>query len=205
MKQWMKQPAFVILLVASLLLVGVFIGYGVLAQGSEPVANERVEDGGGKTGQILGLTPEQLPALQPPDLTPLYHFAGALSNEMTTPKKATVVQCTNVHDTISTMIEVQLFDYDAADVFTATTRVSPLGSATFESIPVAHYFADVIMYADAVDQGYGRILAEHSKVICTVQTIDPSSSPPNWSFDIPVYTRAFGGAFLPAIMRSATP
>jgi hypothetical protein len=205
MKQRMKQPALVIILVASLILVGVFVGHAVLAQRSEPVANERVEGVGGKTGQILGLTPEQLPALQPPDRTPLYHFSGALSNNLTTPEKATVVQCTNVDDIDSTVVEVQLYDYDAQDVFTATISVGPFRTVTFESIPVAHYYADAFINAGAVDQGYGRILTEHSNVICTVQTIDPNNSPPNWSFDIPVYSRGFGGAFLPAIMKNATP
>jgi hypothetical protein len=100
---------------------------------------------------------------------------------------------------------VQLFDWDAFDVFTASLTVMPFRTVTFESIPIAHYYADVFMNAGTVDQGYGRILTEHSNVICTVQTIDPNSSPPSWSFDLPVYTRGFGGAFLPAIMRNANP
>jgi hypothetical protein len=205
MKQWMKQPAFVALLVASLVLVGVFVGHGVLAQRPELVADDRVEGAGGKTGQILGLTPEQLPALQPPDRTPLYHFAGALNNDSTTPEKATVVQCTNVDQADATVVEVQLYDWDALDVFTATVYAGPFRTVTFESIPIAHYYADVFISAGTVDQGYGRILTEHSNVICTVQTLDPGNSPPNWSFDIPVYSQGFGGAFLPAIMKNATP
>lgn len=205
MKQWMKQLAVLTLLVASVVLIGVFVGHGVWAQGSEPAANERVEGASGKTGQILGLTPEQFSALESTELTPLYHFAGALNNDLVTPNKATVVQCTNVDDTVSTQVEVQLFDYDAMDVFTATIRIGPFKTVTFESIPVAYYYADVFIFAGVVDQGYGRILAEHNKVICTVQTIDPINSPPSWSFDIPIYTSGFGGAFLPAILNNATP
>jgi hypothetical protein len=201
----MKQPVFALVLVIGLVAAGVFVGHGVFAQGGESATNERVEGTAGKTGQILGLTAEQLPALQPPDLTPLYHFAGALNKDTVTPNKATVVQCTNVDDTASTQVEVQLFDYDAGDVFTGTLNVAPLRTATFESIPVSFYLADLIMYAGTVDQGYGRILTEHSNVVCTVQTVDPTSSPPSWSFDIPVYTRGFGGAFLPSIMRDVTP
>jgi hypothetical protein len=201
----MKQPAFVLLLVISLVIAGVFVGHGVFAQGAESAANERVEGAAGKTGQILGLTPEQLPALQPPDLTPLYHFSGALSKDTVTPNKATVVQCTNVDTSVYTQVEVQLFDYDAGEVFTGTLNVAPLRTATFESVPVSFYLADLILYAGTVDQGYGRILTEHSNVVCTVQTVDPTSSPPSWSFDIPVYTRGFGGAFLPSIMRNAAP
>lgn len=205
MRQWMKQPALVLVLVISLVAAGVFVGHGVFAQGGERAVTERVEGAAGKTGQIRGLTAEQLPALQPPDLTPLYHFAGALSKDTTTPNKATVIQCTNVDDTDSAQIEVQLFDYDAQDVYTGTLDVAPLRTATFESIPVSFYLADLIMYAGTVDQGYGRILTEHSNIVCTVQTVDPTSSPPGWSFDIPVYTRGFGGAFLPSIMRNTTP
>jgi hypothetical protein len=205
MKQWTRQPAFVLVLVISVVAAGVFVGHAVFAQGAEPAANERVEGTAGTTGQIRGLTAEQLPALQPPGMTPLYHFAGALNKDTVTPNKATVVQCTNVDDTASTQVEVQLFDYDAADVFTGTLNVAPLRTATFESIPISFYLADLILYAGTVDQGYGRILTEHSNVICTVQSIDPTTSPPSWGFDIPVYTRGFGGAYLPSILRNATP
>jgi hypothetical protein len=205
MKRWIKQPILLSLMVTSLVLAGLLVGHAVFARWAERVDSERSEGEGGKTGQILGLTPEQLPVLQPPGLTPLYHFAGALSNNVTTPEKATVVQCTNVDDTVWTSVELQLFDFDALDVFTGTISVSPFRTVTFESIPVAHYYADIFINAGTVDQGYGRILTEHSNVICTVQTIDPGSSPPNWSFDIPVYTRGFGGAFLPAILRNAGP
>lgn len=205
MKQWMAQPGLAIFLIVSLALVGVLVGHGALAQGVEPAGSERIEGEGGKAGQILGLTPEQLSVLQPPDRTPLYHFSGALSNSVATIQKATVVQCTNVDDTLPTQVEVQLFDYDALDVFTATISVGPLRTVTFESIPVAHYQADVFINASPVDQGYGRILTEHSNVICAVQTVDPTSSPPSWSFDIPLYRRGVGGAFLPLLMNNMTP
>jgi hypothetical protein len=53
-----------------------------------------------------------------------------------------------------------------------------------------------------VAQGYGRILTEHNKVICIVQTIDPDGLPQTWGFDIPVYIGPFHSNFLPGILRS---
>jgi len=205
MKPWMKQLAVSILLVASTVLVVLFTVQGARAQDSGRAASDRAEGGEGMRGEIRGLTAEQLPALQPPDLTELYHFAGALNDDVSAVSKATVIQCTNLDDVAPTRIEVQLFTYNATDVYTGTTSVNPLHTATFESSQVPFYLADVFMAAGLLEQGYGRILTEHSNVVCTVQTVDPTTDPPNWSFDIPVYSRGFGGALLPMILRNATP
>jgi hypothetical protein len=194
-----------IFLAVVLALAGVFVGHAVLAQGPDSAPSERTEGSGGETGQVRDLTPEKLQALQAQDLNTIYHFAGALNDNAGSGGKATVVQCTNVDDTESTAIEVQLFEYDASAVYTGTVDVAPMRTATFESRQVPFYVADVFMNAGVVEQGYGRILAEHDNVICTVQTVDPDNSPPTWSFDLPLYVGPFSQAMLPAMMKDATP
>jgi hypothetical protein len=195
----------IVLLAGSLVLLVVLVGQGVGAQGTDIPVTDRTGEGSGKRGEIQGLTLEQLPALQPPDLTVLYHFAGVLNDDTTAVEKATVLQCTNVDDAKSAQIEVQLFDYNASSVYTGTINVAPFRTATFESMQVDFYLSDVLMDTGFLGQGYGRILTEHSNIICTVQTVDPNNDPPDWSFDIPVYTRGFGGALLPAVLKNATP
>lgn len=201
MKRWMKRPAIAVLFAVSLALFGLFAGYVVLAQGPASGPGERDEGNGGTTGQILEPTSEQLKALQTEELTPRFHFAGALNDTGTSSPKATVVQCTNTDDAEDTTIEVQLFQYNASAVYTGTINVEPMKTATFESSQVVFYSADVFLDAGFVEQGYGRILTEHANVICTVQTVDPENSPPTWSFDIPVYVGPFHNGFLPAVIK----
>jgi hypothetical protein len=202
---WTDKALHMILLASSLVVVVVLIGRGVGAQGSNTPITDRTGERDGKRGEIRGLTPDQLPALQPPELTVLYRFAGALNVDSGAVEKATVVQCTNIDDADSVQIEVQLFDYNALSVYTGTTSVDPFETATFESTQVEFYAADVFMNAGSVEQGYGRILTEHGNVVCSVQTVDPNNSPPTWSFDIPVYGQGLGGALLPTILKNATP
>lgn len=207
MKPLMERHALLLVLAAGLVLGGVLVAGAAVAQDAQAPAAapawRRAEGRGGRTGSIQGLTPEQLPALQPPDLTPLYHFAGALNRD-TDPPLATVVQCSNL-GADPTRIEVQLYDYDASDVYTGSIGVDPLHTATFESSPVSFYLADVPMVVGNVVQGYGRILAQHDDVVCTVQTVDPDGVPPAWAFDIPVYGESTYGLALPSILNNAGP
>jgi hypothetical protein len=166
---------------------------------------KRVEGIAGDTGQILNLSAEQLQAIQAQDERVLYHFAGALNRTEPPPARATVVQCTNVHDTALTEIELQLFNFDATDVYTGASEVEPLHTVTFESSSVLFYSADVLMSTGHLEQGYGRILTEHDQVICMVQTVDPEGVPPAWSFDLPLYIGPFHSSFLPAIMNHTIP
>lgn len=202
MKRWTKRPIIAMVLAVSLTCISLFAGYVVLAQGPESGSAERVEGTRGKTGQLLEPTSKQLQALQAENRSVQFHFAGALND--TGSDKATVVQCSNVDDTEATTIEVQLFEYNASSVYTGTVSVDPMETATFESSQVPFYFADVFMNAGIVEQGYGRILAEHENIICTVQTIDSGNSPPTWSFDLPVYVGPFYSGLLPAVLKDKT-
>lgn len=207
MKLWFKQPAVLIILVASVALGALLLGGGVLAQagekGQQPQAarGERAEGSEGRSGRILDLTPEQIERIQQNHLDVVYHFAGALNDTTSGDEKATAVQCTNIDSSETTEIEVQLFEYNATAVYTGVTSVDPMETATFESSQVPFYFADVFMDAELVEQGYGRILSTHEDIVCTVQAVDPMNAPPTWSFDLPLYHRTAGGALLPAILR----
>ncbi|MDX1688087.1 MAG: hypothetical protein R3248_08900 [Candidatus Promineifilaceae bacterium] len=203
MKLWLKRPIVLILLAAGVALGGALLGNAVLAQaGADQAApGERAEGSDGRSGRILDLTPEQIERIQQNHLSVVYHFAGALNATETATEKATVVQCTNIHASETTEVEVQLFQYDASAVYTGTISVDPMKTATFESSPVPFYVADVFLGAGNVEQGYGRIMSTHEDIVCTVQTIDPVNSPPTWSFDLPLYHRTAGGALLPAILR----
>lgn len=205
MKQRLQRPIALLALAVGLALLGLIAGRSALAQNTAPASGERQEESAGKTGRIENLTPDQLPALQPENLNTIYHFAGGLNNTVSAVNRATVVQCTNVHESDSTEIELQLFQYNATSVYTGTVTVDPLDTATFESSSVEFYAADVVMGAGFVEQGLGRILAEHDQLICTVQTVDPDNIPPTWGFNIPVYIGPFSQAMLPAVLRSGTP
>jgi hypothetical protein len=201
MKGLMNRPVLYVLLAGGLILAGVFAGSAALAQRQEPAGAERAEGSEYVTTHIEDFAPEQLPELQAAGTVPLYHFAGVLNDAGVT---GTAVQCTNVDAAASTLIEVQLFQYDASFVDTATINVGPLRTVTFESTSIAFYIADAAMSAATVEQGYGRILTEHSNVICTVQVMDSANSPPTWSMDIPLYRQGYSNV-LPAILRNATP
>ncbi|MBN1811059.1 MAG: hypothetical protein JXA14_04410 [Anaerolineae bacterium] len=199
-----RRPAFLILLAVGVILGGVLVVRAAVAQDTQPPGADRAEGTLGRAGSIHGLAATQMPALQPPGLTTVYHFSGALNDDAGTTLSATVVQCSNI-GAGPTLVEVQLFEFNASSVYTASVLIDPLATATFESDPVAFYLADVFLNAGTVSQGYGRILAEHAGLVCTVQTLDPTGSPPAWSFDIPIYSESTYGIALPAILRNATP
>jgi hypothetical protein len=191
-----------VLLASGLILAGVFTRNAVVAQRQEPPRGDRADESEYVTRHIRDLTSEQLTNLVPNGMTPLYHFAGVVNRADL--GRGTAVLCTNIDTVASTVIEVQLFNYDATQVDTGSLPVAPLETATFESTTIDFYMADVAMNAGNVDQGYGRILTEHSNVVCTVQVLDADNVPPTWSLDLPVYRQGYGN-MLPLVLRNATP
>ena len=203
MTLWTRRSGIVILLATALVLVGGFAGGAILSQDGPGIErSEGIEGSEGKTGHISQLSVDQVDVLEPEGYSVLYHFAGGLNNTVSAVHRATVVQCTNVDEIEPTGIELQLFQYNATSVYTGTISIDPMDTATFESSSVEFYAADVVMGAGFVEQGYGRILAEHKNVICSVQTLDPDNIPPAWGFDIPVYAGPYYANFVPAILRS---
>jgi hypothetical protein len=148
------------------------------------------------------VTLEELSGVQAAGVTPLYHFSGVLNDSVK--ERGTAVFCTNIDAVTDAQVEVQFYNWDAAQVDTGSFLVHPLRTATFESTTINFYVADVAMNAGLVDQGYGRILTSHSNVVCTVQVLDADGSPPAWSMDIPLYRQGFG-LFLPTVLKSETP
>jgi len=132
-------------------------------------------------------------------LVPVYHFAGALNSS--TKGIGTAIQCTNLNETDSIFIEVQLYDFNATLVDTASIEVTPLRTVTFESTQIMFYIADVGMFADNIEQGYGRILAENGNIVCTVQILDAINNPPTWFLNIPIYTKSGCGSYVPLILK----
>jgi hypothetical protein len=201
MRQWHDNLSIFLLLAVALAAAGAFIGHRALAQTADGPTRERSEGSNAKTGNIENMTPQQMEAMLQDEENAVYHFAGALNDNASSDGKGTAVQCSNANSTISTTIEVQLFEYNATSVYTGTITVEPLETSTFESRQIAFYLADVFMNAGLVEQGYGRILSSHDDIVCTVQTIDPHNSPPTWSFDLPLYTDPLDAVFLPTVQN----
>ncbi len=166
-------------------------GYSVLAQGSENGQSERIEN---DFNQTIPINDEIKTSL-----VPVYHFAGVMNSSMK--GIGTAIHCTNLNETDSTFIEVQLYDFNATLVQTASIEVSPLRTVTFESTQIMFYVADIIMSADNIDQGYGRILAENGNIVCTVQILDANHTPPTYFFNIPIYTKSGCGSYVPLILK----
>jgi hypothetical protein len=133
------------------------------------------------------------------DPTPLYHFANALNDTISAVPKGTAIMCTNVDETESTEIVVELYDYDGLSMYPGTVTIDPYETATFESTQIEFYSADVFMNAGFIEQGYGRILTQHRNVICTVQVLDPDNNPPTWIENVPVWGHSGWGSYLPMI------
>lgn len=181
-----KRHIFMIVIVFVLLTIA---GYSVIAQGSDNDNSERIEN---SLNQYIPLSDETKATM-----IPVYHFAGVLNSST----EGTAIQCTNLDETNSTIIEVQLYQYNATIVDTGTIIVAPLRTVTFESTPIDFYIADVAMNADPIEQGYGRILAEHGNIVCTVQILDAINNPPTWFLNIPIYTKSGCGSYVPLILK----
>lgn len=185
-----------LLTIVGLLLILSLAGTSAVAQTDEPGGSDR-DEGSGQFDRWdeSGLDPM---ANREVTLSPLYHFSGVLDLAGI---RGTAIMCTNLDTLRTTLIEVKLYDYDSTLVDTATKYVGPLNTVTIESTPILYYDADVGMYADEVEQGYGLVSTEHSNVICTVQILDPIHDPPLWMESLPVYGRSSCCSFLPVILN----
>ncbi len=133
------------------------------------------------------------------ELKPLYHFANVLNDEISSIQEGTAIMCTNLDETESTEVEVQLYQYTGDLGGTGIITIDPFETATFESNTITFYSADVVMDVGFIEQGYGRILTQHKNVVCTVQILDADNSPPTWMENIPVWGHSGWGSYLPMI------
>jgi len=196
MLSFLKTQKSKLVITVLLLLILSLAGYSVIAQSDEPGTSER-EQGNDQVDILNGSALDPLPDRES-TLTPLYYFSGVLN---LAGEKGTAIMCTNLDPLELTVIEVNLYDYDALLVDTESIIAGPLRTVTFESTPIAFYIADVIMNSDNVDQGYGLISTDHKNVICTVQIMDAVNNPPIWMESLPVYGQSSCCSFLPVILN----
>lgn len=105
-------------------------------------------------------------------------------------KEATSILCTN-SGTANATIEVQLFQWSGAMVYTGTVTAVPKASYTFSTQNTTIYFDDIIFGSgggtDSIFQGYGRVLSTRPTVICTAEVLDPLGYPPVYMSGLEMY------------------
>ena len=150
-----------------------------------------------------------------PDVTSVVlQFSGVTDDGAkgaATRKEATSILCTNTGN-VNASIEVQLFQWSGALVYTATVSAPPKASYTFSTQNTTIYFDDIIFGSgggtDAIFQGYGRVLSDRPSIACTAQVLDPLGYPPVFMDKLTMY-RGDGSLvgddwdlFLPTILGS---
>ncbi len=97
--------------------------------------------------------------------------------------EATAVHCSNF-GTTDALVEVQFYQFDGTTVYTGSTTIDVNRTWTFSSQNTSIYTDDVIVGGgsgtDAIAQGFGRVLAAHTDIICTAQLLDPLNNPPTY-------------------------
>lgn len=105
-------------------------------------------------------------------------------------KEATSIHCTNT-STENNRVEVQIYQWNGTDVFTATINMPPNRNFTFSTQNTTIYFDDVLLGGapgtPAIFQGSGVVLAESAAIICTAQVLDPRNYPPIFATRLAMY------------------
>jgi hypothetical protein len=149
------------------------------------------------------------------DLSVLYVFSGVSDDGQqgsASRSEATSVHCTNVV-TENVMVEVQVYQWNGTNVYTGTVNMPANRTFTFSTQNTTIYFEDVILGgspgSDAIFQGSGRVLADHTGVICTAQVLDPLNYPPEFSARLQLYYSdgtPVGGVrklYLPLVLKNS--
>jgi hypothetical protein len=133
---------------------------------------------------------EQLAATITAELPVRYTFSGVTDDGAqgaSDRKEATSIHCTNL-SRAANQVEVQIFQWSGALVYTSTVGIASYGSMTFSTQNTTIYFDDVVLNTDAIFQGSGRILSSSPRIICTVQVLDPLGYPPVFMDKLALYT-----------------
>lgn len=149
----------------------------------------------------------------PNPVVPVLQFSGVTDDgKKGAPdrKEATSILCTNAGTTNAT-IEIELYQWSGALVYTGTVTAAPKQSYTFSTQNTTIYFDDVIFGTgggtDSIFQGYGRVLSDRSTIRCTAQVLDPLGYPPVYMDKLTMYHpdgTLIGDdweQFLPTLMR----
>ena len=121
--------------------------------------------------------------------TPVYIFTGAADNtNAATKSMATVVHCTNYGIT-STIVLLELSDFDNIPTITGTVNISPNETRTFASQHVPYYGLDrTFNVVDDINQGAGRISVNGpTTIICAAEVVDPNHNPPDFAINLTLY------------------
>ncbi len=148
-------------------------------------------------GETSGATLIQAsPRVNRPVLDLLYQFSGVTDDGAkgaATRKEATSILCTNFAPA-SSQIEVQLYQWSGALIYTATVTAAPNASYTFSTQNTSIYFDDVIFGSgggtDSIFQGAGQVWTDSNRVICTAEVLDPLNYPPFFMLSLPLYDSA---------------
>ncbi|HEX9926233.1 MAG TPA: hypothetical protein VGD99_26485 [Anaerolineae bacterium] len=155
--------SLLLFLVTGLVLATVM---SVYAQGPEPEEEPETTDVGSQNIGGLGLSD---PA--PAGLSTLYMFSGVANDDTDQDLIATSVLCTNFGST-SVQVELQLFDHNDANVYTASTTIASnhTWTASSQNTP---FREDANLNTGLIEQGSGRVLADQVHLICTTQVLNP--------------------------------
>lgn len=125
----------------------------------------------------------------------LYRFTGVTDDGeqgSAARSEATTVHCTNAGAT-STEVEVQLWQWNGTEVYTATAVLAPNRTITFSSQNTEIYFEDVFIGGEGgtgeIFQGSGQIFSNHREIICTAQALDPLNKRPQFMVRLPLFDR----------------
>ncbi len=142
----------------------------------------------------------------PADL--LYVFSGVTDDGAqggASRKEATAVHCSNF-GTTDAQVEVQLYQFDGATVYTGSTTIQVNRTWTFSTQNTLIYSDDVIVGGNpgtnAISQGLGRILADQTSIVCTAQVLDPLNNPPQYMANLTLF-KVPRTIYLPAILKTA--
>ena len=173
-------------------------GEGARASGSRILGEDAALEEEGAAGMAGTLVIEEAAAaleqsLAPPGFSVLYRFTGVRDDGeqgSVDAKVATTVHCTNLAP-FGNDLYVEVYDFSGTTVYTGTIDLPTGASRTFSTQNTAIYDDDVYLGGSPgtgeIDQGHGVIFAENSQVICTAQILDPSSLPPSFVSQLPIF------------------
>jgi len=173
-------------------------GLGAERTGSyeAPGAAERDPEGlAGKSGRLEGANSEQKARVEGGAAQiVIYRFSGVTDDGLQGAagrKEATSIHCTNLDSSQDAELEVQVYQYNATAVYTASVDIPFNQTFTFSTQLTSIYFDDVIIGGSpgtpAIFQGSGRILSSHPNVICSAQVIDPDNNPPKFATSLELF------------------
>ncbi len=153
---------------------------------------KNVEGEAGKKGQAE-IEDQEFKGPSQDGLNLLLQFSGVTDDGAkgaATRKEATSILCTNFAPA-SSQIEVQLYQWSGALIYTATVTAAPNATYTFSTQNTTIYFDDVIFGTgggtNSIFQGAGQVWTELNRVFCTAEVLDPLGYPPEFATSLEMF------------------